>query len=749
MAAWADDAPPPARTEPPETIEVVGTAPVLGSGVPRDRVPANVQVIDRTALDERPNRPLNQALAEALSSGSFTDTQGSAFNSTLNLRGYTASPVLGAAQGVAVYQNGQRVNDGFGDVVNWAAIPSFAIDRLEVTPGASPVFGMNALGGVTALRMKDGYGAPGERVTVTGGSFGAISDAAEAAHDFGGFAAYAGVGRLHEHGWRRDSPADVSQGYFDLATRRERLDAGLSLTLAEADFNGNGGSPKQLLSDDYEAIFTQPDRTDEQLFNLAARGGWAFSDETSLHAIAYWRHNRTYTSNGDEAEFAPCAGDPAFLCNEDGEPLTTTDGAPVSSGFDIDGVQNRTHTLTQAFGAAVQVSDHRDLFGAENYFVSGASLDIALSRYTTGAEAGTLNASRGVDEYGFGLGGNELNTALRSRNTMLGAYFSNVHTLAPGLSATLAGRLASTGVKLTDLDGSALDGDHDYTRFNPAIGLTYELLPSLDTYVSYGEASRAPSPAELACADPEEPCRVPNAFTADPPLDQVVARTVEIGARGRTTLPSGASLSWAAAAYASRNDDDILFVASGPIPGSGYFANAGTTRRLGFEIGVEGRWGRAASFARWGFTQATFRDHLWVASPSNPHADANGNIHVSPGDRIPNLPEHSIKAGFSYLVTEKWSAGVDALFASGRPYQGDESNQLGDVPSFSVVNVETSYELRDGLVARLRVENVFDARYYSAGLLGDPSEVLPQYTNPRFLTPGQPRTIEGSVEWRF
>ena len=47
--------------------------------------------------------------------------------------------------------------------------------------------------------------------------------------------------------------------------------------------------------------------------------------------------------------------------------------------------------------------------------------------------------------------------------------------------------------------------------------------------LNYREANRAPSPVELACADPGAPCRLPNAFVADPPLEQVITRAIETG----------------------------------------------------------------------------------------------------------------------------------------------------------------------------------------------------------------------------
>jgi outer membrane receptor protein involved in Fe transport len=581
---------------------------VLGSGVPRDQVPAAVQIIDRAELEARPTQPLGVTLGQRLPSSALADTQGSPFNSTFELRGYSASAVLGSPQSIAVYQDGQRMNDPFGDGVSWPTLPSFAIDRAEVTPGSNPVFGLNAQGGAVALRTKNGFSARGASSSAFGTTFGGFGGTAEYGWNEGPLALYGGLSVLHDHGWRDDSPSDVYQGFFSADGRSDRLAGGVTLTLAGADFGANGPSPVELLDQHYRAAFTTPDETAQWLVGLAAHGGYAWSDSTSLEGNAYWRRSQLDTTNGDFADFAPCtgiAGPPTAACANAGEPgeqvAVDERGDPVAANAGMNGLLNRTATRSQALGATAQLSDHRDLLGRDNRFAAGASLDLGFTRFATRAGAGALDPSREIDSLGFSLGNDDLNTDVRAQNRYLGSYFTEVFALAPELSATLSGRLDSARVELHDLRGEALDGTHDFLRFNPAAGVTWHLAPEQTAYLSYGEASRAPTPAELACADPEHACRIPNAFSADPDLHQVVSRTVELGARGNL-LPAWAerhdlALRWSAAAYSAWNANDILFIASGPVPGSGYFANAGTTRRLGFEAELVGRAARARSRA--------------------------------------------------------------------------------------------------------------------------------------------------------
>src|SRR5690606_28079543 len=104
--------------------------------------------------------------------------------------------------------------------------------------------------------------------------------------------------------------------------------------------------------------------------------------------------------------------------------------------------------------------------------------------------------------------------------------------LTDAATLTASARYNRTGVTLEDQPGVALNGDHAFDRINPAIGVTYAVRPALTFYASYSEANRAPSPVELTCADEDDPCRLPNAFLADPPLEQVVAKAFEAGVRG-------------------------------------------------------------------------------------------------------------------------------------------------------------------------------------------------------------------------
>jgi iron complex outermembrane receptor protein len=142
-----------------DEIIVVGVTPVPGFNVDRDKLPGNVQTFRQSDLTRNGPASVLNALDQQASSVNFNDTLADPFQPEVLFRGFEASPVLGTPQGMAVYQNGVRVNEAFGDTVNWDFIPDIAINRMDVLTATS-VFGLNALGGAVSVTMKI-YGTRG------------------------------------------------------------------------------------------------------------------------------------------------------------------------------------------------------------------------------------------------------------------------------------------------------------------------------------------------------------------------------------------------------------------------------------------------------------------------------------------------------------------------------------------------------------------------------------------------------------
>ena len=269
-----------------------------------------------------------------------------------------------------------------------------------------------------------------------------------------------------------------------------------------------------------------------------------------------------------------------------------------------------------------------------------------------------------------------------------------------------------------------------FSRFNPAVGITYDPSSHLNLYAGYSEGSRAATSIELGCADPEQPCKLPNAMAGDPPLDQVVTRTFEAGVRGER-----GRLNWHGGFFRARNDDDILFVTSDQT-GFGYFRNFGETRRQGIELGADTQLGRVSLGAGYTFLEATFQSEETVNGESNASNDEavsgepglEGVIEIEPGDRMPLVPRHMIKVFANVRVTSAFTVDVDLIGVSSSLARGNENNLHepdgtyylgpGDSPGYAVVNLSGRYALTRWLQIVGQINNLFDRRYYTASQLG-------------------------------
>jgi outer membrane receptor protein involved in Fe transport len=722
--------PDPATTQAPsppsfaQQVDVVAVTPLHGVGVPRLHVPANVQVF--TAEQIGALVPLHAAAVLDTRAASVTasDPQGGTFQPDLAFRGFTASPLLGASQGVAVYQDGARVNEAFGDTVNWDALPASAIASINLTPGSNPLFGLNALGGALSLRTKDGFSFPGARVSAAGGSFGRFQIDAESGGHGRSLAYYVAGSLIDEAGWRDFSPSTLRRGFAALTARGSAFSLNVAATAASNDMTGNGPAPPLLLEDSPDAVFTHPDRTDNDLLLLTTNFQRQVSATAHLDAVAYYRRGRIGTFNGDAA---------------DDDADESEDGGEES----FDAVNNTSETRTQAAGLTVQFATTAPLLGRPNHAIAGGGVDTASTGFDSASEWAHLTPSRGT--IGSGQFDDDAFVDLQSRTVTASAFAGTTWSLTEALAVTASARANWTAVTLRDQLGTALDGDHDFQRLNGAAGFTYRMQRWLNVYGSYSQSSRVPTPVELTCADPADPCRLPNAFVSDPPLDQVVAGTWEAGARGE-----GGPLGWSVSAFATAAHDDIIFVSSGTLRGEGHFENVDRTRRVGVEMSTEYRSGdRLGAFATYTWQRATFDTDLTIASRFHPDA-IETVLPVPAGSRLPGVPEHSAKAGLEAAPIRGLNLLITLRAQSSQFLRGDEANLLHPLPGFAVLDAQARQRITRRLSIVARIQNLFAADYYTFGVLGDAELLGEEFEDdPRFYSPGTPRSAWIGVEARF
>jgi outer membrane receptor protein involved in Fe transport len=773
-------------------IEVVGTTPLGGLGVPLNQVPANVQVVEGQAMQHQQSLNLPDFINQNLTGVNINEAQNNPYQPDVNFRGFTASPLLGTPQGLSVYQDGVRINEPFGDTVNWDLIPQNAIANIALMPGSNPLFGLNTLGGALAIQTKSGEHFPGGGIQVLGGSWGRWAVEGEYGGKLDNGVDYFFAGnQFKEQGWRDGSPSDVLQGFGKIGWDNETTDIDVSFSGADTNLVGNGYTPQGLLRQfGYEAINTKPDQTENKLGFINGKINHWFSDEWLLTSNAYFRHNRTKTLNGDVNDMYEGLWD---AC--DGLGL----GAVCDTKY-AHGVNNRSTTTNKGYGGSMQMT----WATARNQLIGGASVDIGRTKFKqTEQEAASFNTQRGFDA-------TALDPTIETMNDLTGKsktwslFATDTFNVSPQLAVTASGRYNHTRINLKDnlaghkegvcldaagvvvksddlacvapVQGAAGDagGKHTYKRFNPAIGITYAFTPELNTYAGYNEGNRAPSPIETGCADPLFPCLLPNAMAGDPPLKQVVAKTFEGGFRGKL----GSDIRWTAGAYRTTNYNDLQFIASGTT-GAGYFDNVGKTRRQGLDFGINGTTGDFNWSAGYNYVNAAYQDGFELASQANSsrfvNAAGNNVIAVKSGDKLAGIPEHQLKLRGEWRAMPNWHIGATMIAFSDQYARGNENNQhravdaassfdgnayagSGKVAGYAVLNLDTRYKFANtGWQLFAKVNNVFDHKYYSSGLLGEnvwtgaggTFATDAKSSKELFLAPGAPRAGWLGVRYDF
>jgi len=745
-----------------DTITVIGTTPLPGSFIDADKLPGANRTLSSQDIARSGTPSVTRALNDQLGSVSLNDDLDDPFQPDILFRGFEASPVLGTPQGLAVYQNGVRINEAFGDTVNWDLFPDIAINRVDVL-SANPVYGLNALGGAVVLTMKNGFTYQGGEAELSGGSWGQRQISLQYGAQDGPWAVYAAGRALEEDGWRDVSPDSLRQFYGTLGYHQGPLTLDLSFTGANNRLAGQSPAPVQELAVGRSLVFTNPQSTINEVEFVTLNGGYALSDILSVQANAYYREFRQSVVNGNTTNDTACTGDvlAGSLCQSDGlTPLAGRGGGllpDISSGGTLPIGENDFEQIRSvSVGGSLQMTSSHRLFDHDNHFALGGSLDSDGTDFQSGAEIGVIGPGLRVAHSGLfvstpeGTGWTATPVSLSATTHYYSLFASDTFDVTEALSITASGRFNYAEVDLSDQIGRALSGNNHYGRFNPAVGFTDKLTDGLTFYAGYAENNRVPTPGEIECSDPAAPCLLPSSLSSDPPtLKQVVSHSYEAGLRG-----SWNALSWTAGLFRTDIDDDIYGVATSI--STGYFQNIGGTRRQGAELGLRYRADGLSLFADYSYVDASFLSDLLVHSPSNPLQDANGNIPATKGDRLPGIPRHRLKAGADAEVREGWIVGGTVAWVSDRYYRGDEANLLAPLAGYALVNLHSSYDVTQWMTLTLRIDNVFNARYANFGVLGDPSGIgapgIPasgSSIDPRFQSPGAPVSAFGGVKVRF
>ena len=818
LAQAPQTAPPPAPLA--FTVEVIGTTPLPGVNLLLTDIPAPVQTAMGRDIEASGALDLADFLNRRFTAVHVNEVQGNPFQADVNYRGYTASPLLGTQQGLSVYMDGVRLNQPFGEVVSWDLIPRMALSSIALMPGSNPLFGLNTLGGALSIRTKDGLSDPGTSVQAIYGSH--LRRAIEFEH--GGSRAsglnwYVAGNLFAEDGWRNNSPSGVRQLFSNIGWHDPKTELKVTLAYANNALTGNGLQDQRLLAKDYASVYTSPDDTNNRstFFNLG--GSHKSSATVTWSGNVYYRRITTDTLNADINEgsldqslYQPSAAERAALtaAGYTGFPASGAIAANTPFPFwrcignvllndepaeTCNGLLNRTSTAQQNGGVSGQFTRLGATPGVHHQFTAGAAYDRSAVGFNQSTQLGYLNADRtvtGVNAFGDGgiTGGNVNGVPFDTRANLDGdihtwsAYATDTLSIRDVWHVTLSGRYNRTGVRNRDrIDPGggpgSLNGDYTFARLNPAVGLTFSPSRTINLFAGYNEGSRAPTSIELGCADPNSPCKLPNAMAGDPPLDQVVTRTWEAGLR------SGGSahgrFSWNVSAFGAANHNDILFVASTQT-GFGYFKNFGRTARQGLEVSAKGRAGRATFGGGYTLLNATYQSPETVSGTGNSTNNRvvagakgfEGTIQIQPGDRIPLIPQHMLKLYADIALAAKLSLNLDLVGISSAFARGNENNRdqpdgtyylgSGGAPGYAVVNLGVHYQVTRALQVVAQINNLLNRQYYTTAQLGpagftDAGTFIARpfpavngefpVAHTTFLTPGAPANSLISTRLRF
>ncbi|MBB6367519.1 outer membrane receptor protein involved in Fe transport [Xanthomonas sacchari] len=752
-----------------DRVEVTAT-PIPGTLIDADLLPYTVQTANADDIARSQAGNLTDFLLREMNGVDTNEVQGSPFQTDLTFRGFRASALPGASQGVSVYLDGVRMNEPFADIVSWDMMPEAAIRSVALMPGSNPLFGPNTLGGALAFTTQSGLTAPGLRTDLSVGS-GARKrlDASYGYAGRDGLHAFVAATGFDENGWRDASAGRLGTVFGKLGRQGERTDWDVSLLHGRSRLVGNGLLPSHRYSDEgiepglYEAdraaVYTSPDLTRNRNTLLTGQFNHRFDERTALHVLAYYRQGRRDTVNGDiNDDYEDFVDDCADGYAADGTPL---DAGCTVARADADalhsGVLNTTQMRQHAEGVALNLSRQA---GAHALSI-GATYDRNRVRYRQYAQDAFVQDDRSVvadpdEDRAFFSG-------VDGRSSTLGLFAADTWELSEATHVSGAlrwNRVAVANTLSTGDDGVLPRERFVFAKANPSLGITQRLGGGVTAFASASQNSRAPTAIELGCADPEQPCRLPTGLQADPRLEQIVSRTYELGLRWNPSPAQALN----ASLYRADNRDDILFLRA-PNTQQGYFDNVGRTRYQGADLSYRGSRGALRWFAGYSYLDATYRSVGELLSGER-------TVALRPGTRIAGLPRNTLKLGVEWQALAQLALGADLRAVSRRVASGNEDGLVedpedGEAPArhdlstggYALLDLHGTWQLADGLSLYLRINNVFDRRYetyaaiaedlFPGGALARPQDAAVEDGPSRFVAPGAPRQYQVGLRWRF
>ncbi len=468
------------------TVDIVATTPLGGDTSTLD-VPSETQTLTGQQIDQLDQQTLQDALAIRTPGVSVTDSIGSPLAKSVDFRGETATPVPGTPEGLAVYMNGVRINESYGDVVNWDLIPPSAISQAQIVTG-NPVFGLNALAGAVVIQMKNGFNWQGTEVDLQGGSDFTAQGSAQYGVNKGNWAYYVDIDGIRTNGYRYFGQSDAERAYGDIGYRAEGNEVHLTMTGGADGLGVAGTTPLELANENPWAVFTTPQTTDTTAEMVTLTDESHITPTLTFNGNAYFRSYAQAHHDGNISDFFSCGN--VDVCNSNDDPPTpiaglrdplygtgAADGTPLG---EID--SNWTRTLST--GATAQLTDTDKIFGHNNTITGGVSIDNGWTHFVGSSTLATLPpnfvvpwSSEYINEPTYDVSPSDV----RSQNTYLGVYVLDNFDITDRLSLHVGARFNDAQITLADQTGakSELNGSHNFNRINPVVGVSYLITPEI------------------------------------------------------------------------------------------------------------------------------------------------------------------------------------------------------------------------------------------------------------------------------
>jgi len=765
IQAHAQNAPEAANSL--KEVQVVNTSPLPGIGIEKSKLPYDVQTFNSATLRQGNSLNLSEYMTENLNGVNVNDIQGSPYQSDVTYRGFRASATLGAAQGLSVYLDGVRVNEAFGDVVNWDMFPEVAFDNVTLVPGSNPIYGLNTLGGALAFTTKSGLTTQGNELGLSLGSFGRTKiDLTHGSKSEDGWHRFIAGSAFSEQGWRDESAGSLQNLFVKLGRTQNDSNWDVSFLSGNSKLMGNGLTPSTnyagldettasgvdgLYERNRKAVYSYPDETKNTTNLLTFNFQRVLDANTELSATAYIRRSTQNRIGGD------------VECDDNDD-----DGCSTLDGVDdtIDGLIRRSATSQTSYGVATNLTKIWDA----HQVTAGAALDKSKSTYSATEQECTLNATtRNISTSDCSAAAYDT-AAVTGNTTALGIYLADTFTLSPATHVTFAGRYNRSTVSNTLTDYYDTNNADDwgtgvvaaketftYKKFNPSLGLTHKLNDSMTFFGNVGQSNRVPTVIELGCADSANPCQLPTGLQADPFLEQVVSQTIEVGMRWKNER----NYALAVSAYTTNNKNDILFT---PVSaGLGYFDNFSKTRYQGVDLSASKSWGVWSLRTQYSYLYATYQDTASLMS-------GDRTMSITPGTRMAGLPMNTLKLHLDWRANEKLSLGASTVSTSRLITQGNEDGLVGidddaspasadaSTKGYTLLNLSATYKAEKGLEFYGKINNALNKRYETYGLIAANNFALDgstlngtsgEQTVAKFVAPGATRSLLLGMRYKF